>query len=330
MKVSVLGGSGYVGGELLRLVLGHPQLHLIQATSRRLAGQPLGVAHPNLRHIPDALFSTGDELEPVDAAFVALPPQAMTGWQQQVIESARTVVNLGRDLREDAQSGGDARAGRYRVGLPELYRAELEGCTRISVPGCMATAATVALRPLADAGLVDGDVVVDARTGSSGGGAEADAASHHPERQHAFRVYKATGHRHETEIARMAGVHARMTVTAVPAVRGVQVVCYVRPPEPVTRTAVWDAYRARYAGEPFVRLVARRGGLHRLPDPQFLAGSNFVDVGFDVDADGDRIVAVAALDNLVKGAAGAGVQSLNVAAGMPERSGLEFPGLHPA
>ena len=328
MKASVLGASGYVGGELLRLVLGHPELDLVQATSRRHAGRPLGEAHPNLRHVPDALFSTSDELEPVDVAFVALPTGAMTERHRQIAESAGTVVDLGRDLREDAQSG--VPGARYRTGLPELYRSELAGCTRISVPGCMATAATVALRPLADAGLVDGDVVVDARTGSSGGGTEADASSHHPERQHAFRVYRATGHRHEAEIARMARVRARMTVTAVPAVRGVQVVCYVRPPEPVTRAAVWDAYRAAYTDESFVRLVARRGGVYRLPDPQFLAGSNFVDVGFDVDADGGRIVAVAALDNLVKGAAGGGVQSLNVAAGLPERTGLEFPGLHPA
>lgn len=327
MKASIIGAGGYAGGELLRIVLGHPHLHLVQATSRRHDGHPLGRAHPNLRHHCDIRFTRPDpdQLAPVDTAFVALPRGDLARIHRQVAGLARVVVDLGPDFRDPTSASGPG----YVTGLPELYRTELVGATRISVPGCMATAAVVGLAPLASAGLVDGDVIVDARTGSSGAGVEPSEAGHHPERQHALRVYRATGHRHEAEISRTCGVRARMTVTAVPLVRGVQVAVYVRPPRPVSPAEVRAVLRDSYAAEPFVRLVAHRAGVHRLPDPQFLTGSNFVDVGFEVDEDGERVVVVVALDNLTKGAAGGAVQSLNVAAGFAERSGLEFPGLHP-
>lgn len=325
MKATVLGAAGYVGGELLRLALGHPGLEVVQATSRRHAGRPVGLVHPHLRHHAGLLFTEPDVLEPVDVLFSALPRGELARVHDQITSVARTVVDLGPDFRDPEGPGGAA----YVTGLPELYRGALAGATRISVPGCMATAAAVAIRPLVAAGLTRDDVVVDARTGSSGAGGEPSRATHHPERQHAMRIYKATGHRHEREIARLCGVRARMTVTAVPLVRGVQVVAHLRPPRPVSRTEVWSAFRDAYADEPFVRLVAHRSGLHRLPDPQFLYGGNFVDLGFDVDDDGRRVVVVAALDNLVKGAAGGAVQSLNVAQGLEEQTGLDFPGLHP-
>ncbi|MFS4092189.1 N-acetyl-gamma-glutamyl-phosphate reductase [Streptomyces sp. AF1A] len=325
MKATVLGAAGYVGGELLRLALGHPELDVVQATSRRHAGRPVGLVHPHLRHHAGLLFTEPDALEPVDVLFSALPRGELARVHDRITCTARTVVDLGPDFRDPDGPGG---AG-YVTGLPELYRGALVDATRISVPGCMATAAAVAIRPLVAAGLTQDDAVVDARAGSSGAGAEPSRATHHPERQHAMRIYKATGHRHEREIARLCGVRARMTVTAVPLVRGVQVVAHLRPPRPVSRTEVWSAFRDAYADEPFVRLVAHRSGLHRLPDPQFLSGSNFVDLGFDVDDDGRRVVVVAALDNLVKGAAGGAVQSLNVAQGLEERTGLDFPGLHP-
>ncbi|GAA1551597.1 N-acetyl-gamma-glutamyl-phosphate reductase [Dactylosporangium maewongense] len=326
MKVSVVGAAGYTGGELLRLVHAHPELDLVQAVSRRHAGRPVAEVHPNLHHL-GLTFHPPQELAPVDTAFLALPSGASAELEAGVAELAGTIVDLSPDFRAGASSAsGDV----YRTGLPELYADELPGAERISVPGCMATAAILALAPLSKAGLVAGDVVVDARTGSSGSGAEPGPSSHHAERGNAFRVYKPAGHRHEKEIAAHAKVRARMTVTAVPSVRGAQVVCHVTPPEPVERRDVLRVLQREYRDRPFVRVVARSRGVHRLPDPQFLSGTNFVDVGCAVDEDGGRIVVVAALDNLVKGAAGGGVQSLNVARGLPEDAGLEFPGLHPA
>ncbi|MFF8725815.1 N-acetyl-gamma-glutamyl-phosphate reductase [Streptomyces sp. NPDC015171] len=325
MKVSVLGAAGYVGGELVRLILGHPGLELVQATSRRYAGGPLGAVHPNLRHVAAPRFTDPEHLETVDALFTALPAGEARKLLPRLAGSAQVLVDLGRDFRDprDTESAG------FVPGLPELHRAELAGADRISVPGCMATAAVLGLHPLAEAGAVDGDVLVDARSGSSGSGATPGESTHHAERQHALRIYRATGHRHQDEIARLTGLRTRMTVTAVPLVRGVQVIAHVRPARPLTRAEVWELYRRRYGAEPFVRLVARRAGLHRLPDPQFVTGSNFTDVGFDLDADGGRVVVVAALDNLVKGAAGGAVQSLNAALGLPESTAVDFPGLHP-
>jgi N-acetyl-gamma-glutamyl-phosphate/LysW-gamma-L-alpha-aminoadipyl-6-phosphate reductase len=326
VKVSVLGAAGYTGGELLRLVHAHPELELVQAISRRHAGRPVAEVHPNLHHL-GLIFHPSQELDRVDIAFLAVSAGAAAEVEAGVGERAGTIVDLSPDFRAGALSA----SGRpYRAGLPELFADELAGATRISVPGCMATAAVLALAPVQRAGLVAGDVVVDARTGSSGSGAEPVPASHHAERGHAFRVYRPAGHRHEAEIAALAGVRARMTVTAVPAVRGVQVICHVTPPRPVTRQEVLRVLQRAYRDRPFVRVVARGRGVHRLPDPQFLSGSNFVDIGCAVDEDGQRIVLVAALDNLVKGAAGGGVQSLNVASGLPEDAGLGFPGLHPA
>lgn len=325
MKAGVIGAAGYAGGELVRLLTDHPEVDLVYASSRSHAGLPIGDIHPNLRHLA-LRFDAIEDLGKVDVVFLAMPRGASGRLHDIVSEHAQTVVDLGPDFREPQ----DAKRAGYVTGLPEIYRDSLRGATRISVPGCMATAATLALRPLVNAGLTCADVIVDARTGSSGGGAAISEANHHAERQRAFRVYRPAGHRHEAEINRMCGVRSRMTATAVPTVRGVQVIVHVQTPHTVTRDQVWSAYQTAYASEPFVRLVSRRSGVHRMPDPQFLAGSNFVDIGFAIDADGRRIIAIAALDNLVKGAAGGGIQSFNVAQGIPENAGLRFPGLHPA
>lgn len=339
MKVSVLGGAGYTGGELVRLLLGDPEAELVQVTSRRLAGRPITSAHPNLRQVPAPLFTDSGRLERVDVLFCAMPPGEVAKRLDELLAHGRLLVDLSPDfrLRDDAlvaaayapAPGRGLIAATFAPGLPELYRDRIRGAERISVPGCMAMAAVLALRPLAAGGVVDGEVLVDARTGSSGSGARPTAGSHHAERDGAMRVYKPTGHRHQAEIVQACAVPVRMTVTGVPMVRGVQVVLHVRTREPVTKARLWALYREAYAGEPFVRLVAQNSGLHRLPEPAVLSGTNFCDIGFEIDADGHRVVVVAALDNLVKGAAGAALQSANVALGRPEGSGLGFVGLHP-
>jgi N-acetyl-gamma-glutamyl-phosphate/LysW-gamma-L-alpha-aminoadipyl-6-phosphate reductase len=339
MKVSVLGGAGYAGGELVRLLLGDEETELVQVTSRRLAGRPIASAHPNLRRLPAPAFTDPGRLERVDVLFCAMPPGEVAERLGDLVAHSGLLVDLSPDfrLRDDAlvasayrpAPGRGALAATFAPGLPELYRDRIRGADRIAVPGCMATAAILALRPLAEAGLVDGEVLVDARTGSSGSGARPTAASHHAERDGAMRVYKPTGHRHEAEIVQACEVAVRMTVTGVPRVRGVQVVLHVRTAAPVTKAHLWSLYRGAYADEPFVRLVAQGTGMHRLPEPAVLSGTNFCDIGFEIDGDGRRVVVVAALDNLVKGAAGGALQSANVALDRPEDTGLRFVGLHP-
>ncbi len=185
--------------------------------------------------------------------------------------------------------------------------------------------------PLASAGFIDPSrpVVVECKVGSSEGGREAGDDSHHPERAGVVRSFKPVGHRHTAEVEQELGIRVQLSVTAVELVRGVLATAHVPVRSGVDEKACWRAYRDAYANEPFVRIVKERSGIFRYPEPRLVAGSNFADVGFAVDPRGERVVALCAIDNLVKGAAGNGVQAMNVACGFAETAGLEFPGLHP-
>jgi N-acetyl-gamma-glutamyl-phosphate/LysW-gamma-L-alpha-aminoadipyl-6-phosphate reductase len=340
LGVGVVGASGYLGGELLRLLLGHPRVEITAAYSDHLAGRRVDGAHPNLRGLTGLTFtdfaatSASHELLFVatgHARSMALMPGLATRAKRVIDLSPafrlRNPVDFERHYGYGHRMPADC--GEFVTGLPELYRDQLAGADRISVPGCMATAATLALWPLATAGYIDGPVLVDGRVGSSGAGSDAGTQNLHPERNGAMRVFAPSGHRHEAEISQATGLSVRMCATGTPVVRGVQVLCHALLSAAVDARDVWRAFRERYAAEPFVRIIAERRGPHRLPDPKLLSGSNYCDVGFAVSDDG-RLTAVAALDNLVKGGAGNAVQCLNVAMGWPERLGLEFPGLHPS
>jgi N-acetyl-gamma-glutamyl-phosphate/LysW-gamma-L-alpha-aminoadipyl-6-phosphate reductase len=331
ISVGVVGASGYLGGELLRLLLGHPETTVTHAVSARLCGRRVDVVHPNLRAATDLCFCSMDDLRDCDVVFLATPSGVAA--QTLPLLDAPCVIDLSPDFRlrdtgayqryygrEHTEPG---RLADFVTGCPELFRDELRDAKLISVPGCMATAAVLALAPLT--GLIEPAVQITALTGSSGAGASA-ANDAHAERSRAMRVYAPARHRHEAEVAQLTGFDARMTVTAVEAVRGAQVVCHATgtPGERGLR----QAYRDRYASEPFIRIVAHKQGPHRLPDPKVLLGSNFCDIGFA--AEGDRVTVIAALDNLMKGGSGNAVHCLNVRMGWPERLGLEFPGLHPA
>jgi N-acetyl-gamma-glutamyl-phosphate/LysW-gamma-L-alpha-aminoadipyl-6-phosphate reductase len=197
--------------------------------------------------------------------------------------------------------------------------------------GCNTTATLLALLPLARAGFIDQSrpIVVECKVGSSEGGREPGEDSHHPERAGVVRSFKPVGHRHTAEVEQELGVRVQLSVTAVELVRGVLATAHVPVRSGVDDKACWRAYRESYAAEPFVRIVKERTGIFRYPEPKLLAGSNFADVGFAADPRGDRVVALCAIDNLMKGAAGNGVQAMNVACGFRETAGLEFPGLHP-
>lgn len=339
ITASIVGASGYTGGELLRILLDHPHVAVSAATSRSLLGEPIHRAHPNLRGRTDLLFASPHEVPTSDVVFLCLPHGEAAGQIDRWRAIAPTVIDLSSDfrLRDPAMYrewyGHDhptpARLGSAIYGLPELSRATLRNAPLISGVGCNATAMILALLPLARAGLID-RVICDIKAGSSEGGAEPGPDSHHPERSGALRSYAPVGHRHAAEVIQALGnIRLDVAITAVEMVRGVLCTAHIIPTRFVDTKELWRLYRHAYADEPFVRLVAERSGMHRLPDPKILAGSNFADVGFDVDARTGRIVAISAIDNLMKGAAGSAVQSMNIALGFPERAGLTFPGLHP-
>ncbi len=340
MKAAIVGGSGYVGGELLRLLLRHPHVEVAQVTSDAMAGKAVGRAHPNLRKATDLTFEPRTALRPADVTFLATPHGESMGAVPGLLETGGLVLDLSADFRLHdpaaypkyyrTEHPHPELLSRAVYGLPELHRAELASADLIAVPGCMATAAILALRPLVTAGLVDArPVVVDAKTGSSAGGQEPGRAGTHAERAGTMRAYSAVGHRHTAEIEQETGLSIAMSAHAVEAVRGVLATCHAFGARPVDEKELWRAYRAAYGAEPFVRLVHEADGIHREPEPKILSGTNYCDVGFAVDPHAGRIVALAALDNLMKGAAGNAVQCLNVRAGFPETTALDFLGLHP-
>ncbi|MFD0371232.1 N-acetyl-gamma-glutamyl-phosphate reductase [Streptomyces sp. NPDC127114] len=339
IRVAVVGAAGYIGGELLRLLIGHPEVEVAHAVSSRFPGRRVDGVHPNLRSATDLTFCTADEVEECDVVFLATPHRAAMTQMERWTGQAKQVFDLTGDFRLDdpevfrryygTEHAAPHLLGDFVPGIPELYRDRLRTADLVSVPGCMAVAGVLALHPLAADGLVEPEAQFDARTGSSGSGATAGEANLHAERSGAMRVFAPTGHRHEAEISRHLGISAAMTATGVEAVRGVQTVCHATLRPGVDKSAVRRAFREHYRDEPFVRVVAHQRGTFRYPEPKILLGSNFCDVGFAVDEEAGRLVTIAALDNLMKGGAGNAVQCLNIRMGWPENLGLSFPGLHP-
>ncbi len=340
MKVAVVGGSGYVGGELLRILLRHPEVEVAQVTSESRAGQPVGRAHPNLRKATDLTFVPRARLAAADATFVAAPHGQAHAIVPGLLDAGAPVFDLSADYRLHDPAAYPEYYGAAHphpellslsvYGLPELHRDPLRTADLVAVPGCIATASILALHPLVRSGLLaDGPVVVDAKSGSSASGQDAGPAGQHAERAGVMRAYAPTGHRHTAEIEQETGARVALSCHSVEAVRGVLATVHAATVRAVETKELWRAYRAAYGNEPFVRIVHETDGIHREPEPKILAGTNFCDVGFAADTHVPRVVALGAIDNLGKGAAGNAVQCFNVRMGFPETAGLEFLGLHP-
>jgi LysW-gamma-L-alpha-aminoadipyl-6-phosphate/LysW-L-glutamyl-5-phosphate reductase len=337
---AIVGAAGYVGGELLRLLLTHPRIEVVAATSTRFAGCPVDRVHPNLRQLTKLSFIHPSDLGRADVVFAALGHRESMSLVPGMTGLAGTLVDLSGAFRlgdpvlyqryYGLPHPSPGLLGSFVGGLPELHRERLRTAELVSVAGCMATAAILALYPAAVDGLIGPKVTVDARTGSSGAGASAGRENAHPERTGVMRVFAPVSHRHEAEVAQATGLDIAMTATGLQAVRGVQVVCRAALTAGVGEAALRESYRFRYRGEPFVRVLAEQPGPYRLPDPKILAGTNFCDVGIAVAPGAAEVLLVSALDNLVKGGAGNAVQCYNIRSGWPEHCGLDFAGLHPA
>ena len=339
IRVSIAGASGYAGGELLRLLLGHPKVEVAEITSERLAGKFAHGVHPNLRGVTRLRFRTLDELAGCDVLFVCLPHGESSRRMDDLRRIAGRIVDLGADfrLRDPAAYErwyGEPHPrpdllGHFVYGIPELNRDALRDADLVACAGCNATAAILALKPLAVAGALE-SAVIEVLVGSSEAGAQATSASHHPERSGVARAFKPTGHRHQAEIAEALGVEdLHFSATSIEMVRGVLATCHVFADRALEDRELWQIYRDAYGGEPFVRIVKGQTGIHRYPEPGILAGTNYCDVGFERDPDTQRVVVMSALDNLMKGAAGQAIHAFNLMCGYEETAGLEFTGLHP-
>ncbi len=341
VRVGILGASGYAGGEFLRLALGHPKLEVAWATSRRFAGEPVHFVHPNLRGRTDLRFIPPEKATPVDALVLALPHGVFAQEFDRYAALAPILLDLSADFRlkdpalYERYYGPHPRPellGRFVYALPEVYREALKGADWIAGAGCNATATLLGLYPLYRAGVLKpGPVFVTLLISTSAAGAEPSPGSHHPERAGSIRVYKPTGHRHTAEVIEnlLGRPEVYLTAIALDRVRGILMTAQAFLQDGWSERDVWQAYREVYAGEPFIRIVKQKKGVHRYPDPRFVQGTNYADIGFELEPDTGRLVVMVAIDNLVKGTAGHALQALNIRLGFPETMGLDFPGLHP-
>ena len=353
ITTSIVGASGYAGGELLRLLLSHPHVEIGQVTSERNADTFVHFTHPNLRGQTKLKFVSASQLEPCDLLFLGLPHGGAMERIEHYAGLATHIVDLSADFRlrnEDDYTRWYGKAhtnpawlDKFVYGLAEVYRDQIAGASYVSGVGCNATATNLAIRPLFAADLVDmgRDVICEVKVGSSEGGNKSNDSTHHPERARTMRSFAPTGHRHTAEVLQairdtMAGettgesaIQVHMSATAIDNVRGVLATAHLFVKEGVTERDLWKAYRQTYRNEPFVRIVKERVGIYRYPEPKILSGSNYADVGFELDEKTGRVVCLCAIDNLMKGAAGSAVQCMNLMLGWDERMGLAFAGLHP-
>jgi len=345
LAVGIVGASGYTGGELLRLLLHHPQVEITQVTSESNVGKFVHQMHPHLRGQTTLRFTTQDTLQPCDVLFLALPHGEAQKRIDRYAQLAPRIIDLSADFRlrdaaqYEAAYGEKHHApqwlGRFTYGLPELNRDALRTTNYASGVGCNATATTLALWALVKASILQPDqpLIADAKVGSSEAGRTPTESSHHPARSGVVRPFQLTGHRHEAEIrqslAACGDFDVRLSVTSVELVRGVSAAVHVTLPTGLADRDLWAAYRAAWAETPFVRTVHDKNGLHRHPEPRLLAGTNYADVGWEYEPTNGRAVLLCAIDNLGKGAAGSAVQCMNLMCGFEETTALTFGGIYP-
>ena len=351
VRVGVVGASGYAGGELIRVLLKHGKVDLTFATSRKNAGEYPFRTHPNLRGMTEMQF-IGNDLSKIsgmaDLVFTALPHGESVKFMPQLASSGIKIVDLSADFRLKNPADYTTWYGythpspelleKFVYAIPELNKDEIAKATLASSPGCMAITSILALAPIfkqKDVAIDKSHVVVDAKIASSGSGGKPSLSTHFSERYGVVRPYKPAGHRHtgeiEQELSWLSGqkVTVSMSAHAINMVRGILSTCHVFYDGEIQNSTVWKMYRSLYANQPFIRLVKDRKGPFRLPDPKVVIGSNFCDVGFELDERGHRIVAFGAIDNLLKGAAGNAVQVMNIMLGMDEKQGIYDAPLHP-
>lgn len=349
MRVGVIGASGYVGGEMLRLLVSHPQVEIAMVTSRQYVGEYVSRIQPSLKSFIDLTFSELDYdklSDKCDLVFTAVPHGTATEIVKVLYDRGMKVIDLSADYRLHNPSDYDKWYGwqhphpellsKSVFGVPEFHREEIKKAQLVSCPGCMAVTSLLALYPLVKKGVIDTEhIIVDSKIGSSGAGAGTVAGTHHAMRSGVIRPYKPAKHRHtgeiEQELSQVAGkkIKVSMSPHAVDIVRGILCTNHTFLTKQMTEMDLWKMYREQYQNERFIRLIRDKKGFYKFPDPKFVVGSNFCDVGFDIDEDNNRLVVLSASDNLMKGAAGSAIQNMNVMAGYDEMEGLHYSPLTP-
>ena len=332
-KIGIIGGTGYTGGELARLLCKHPDVEIVSMTSRKDAGRRVSEVHSYLQGYADLEF-TEKVSDDVDFVFVATPHGVAMNEVPGLLSSGIKCIDLSGDYRMHDVAVYEKWYGHTHTdlenlkdavyGLPELFREDLKGADLVANPGCYATATILACAPLIKSGFVGSDIFVDAKSGTSGAGMVASARTHHPTCGESIIPYGVGTHRHTPEIEMAVEMYSGtkpdvlFVPNLLPIVRGILSSCYFTLKDGVSAEDVEAIYRDTYANEPFVHAVAE-------PSIRAVVGSNHAQVGLKVC--GNKVVAFGVLDNLVKGASGQAVQCMNLMMGFDETAGLDFPGL---
>ncbi|MEY3764117.1 MAG: hypothetical protein RLZ42_777 [Armatimonadota bacterium] len=340
ISTTIVGASGYGGGELARLLDGHPEFNVVQVLSNTFAGQPFAAAFNGMYGTPTGSLVCAPTSDAPTGELIFLAQES--GYAMRVVAdylaAGKRVIDLSADFRLTSPDiyrayykaePADAGLMEHAVyGMPELFRAAIKSANLIANPGCYVTASTLAIKPLLDAGFLSGrGIIIDAKSGVSGAGrSKNDAIYKYSEANEAMRVYGVGGvHRHTPEIEQNLGVKVLFTPHLVPMSRGILATCYLPTKGDVTLVAAYDALVAAYAAEPFVTVRP----LGDFPSSKDVAGTNRVHIGLGFAPASEMLIAVAAIDNLVKGAAGQAIQNANIMYRLPETMGLAHGGIWP-
>ncbi|MET1039805.1 MAG: N-acetyl-gamma-glutamyl-phosphate reductase [Acidimicrobiales bacterium] len=337
MRVGIVGASGYTGAELLRLAAGHPEMDVVLATGDTQAGAAVADLYPSLRPVyGDLVFEpySPEAVDGLDIVFCGLPHGASQAIVPEVKDRVKWVLDLSADFRlkdpaaypqwYGAEHTAPELLADFAYGLPELFRDELVGASGVAVPGCYPTAASLALAPLVRAGAVETTgIVVDAASGVSGAGRALEHGTQFCTVDEDFAAYGLLDHRHTPEMEQVLGAQVLFTPHLAPMTRGILATCYARPSSPTTTDKVLGLLRDAYVDEPFVTV------LDGPPTTKAVLGSNSAMVTARADERTGWVLALCAIDNLVKGASGQAVQCANIVAGLPETLGLPLVGMYP-
>lgn len=345
IKVGIVGGTGYTGVELLRLLAAHPEVEIQAITSRSEKGMPVADMYPNLRGHLDIAFSEPNMavLTKCDVVFFATPNGIAMTMAQELVDAGVKVIDLAADFRiKDIQEWSKWYGMEHACpelvekavyGLPEVNRAEIKKAQLIANPGCYPTAVQLGLLPLIENGLVETDhLIADAKSGVSGAGRGASVAFLQAESSESFKAYGVAGHRHLPEIkqglalANQADVGLTFVPHLIPMIRGIEATCYAKLKDAsVTAEQLQSLYEKKYADEPFVDVMPAGS----LPETRSVKGANTCRIAIHIPQDGDTVVILSVIDNLVKGAAGQAVQNMNIMFGLKENAGLTAIALVP-
>jgi N-acetyl-gamma-glutamyl-phosphate/LysW-gamma-L-alpha-aminoadipyl-6-phosphate reductase len=343
IKVAIFGASGYVANELIRLLLNHEKVEISFLFSETYKNKFLHQVHPNFKKLTNIRFLGYDELEKAlscDLVFLASTYNFSLKYVPIFLKKGLKVIDLTPMFR---LKNPEYYQTYYKIkhpcpellekavyGLPEINRELIKGAKLVACPGCIATSSIIALYPLIISRIIKSyPIIIDAKMGSSGSGSRYSQASIYSERANSIRAYKPTNHRHTPEIeeflSRISKEEIKIALSAhsINIVRGLLATIHCFFENELSIKDLWKIYRSFYSKENFIRIVREEKGIHRFPDPKNLIGSNYCDIGFDIDERNKRIVLLSALDNLTKGAAGNAIQSMNIMFNMDEKEGLK-------